>query len=77
VKKKMHRYTATKSTSTPPVGMPGLDGHVSEPEAPLTSRPPPGNVAVDPDAPMYGNVTGCCSKPVMGYGKSSKKGMKY
>lgn len=70
------RHTATKATSTPPIGMPDIAGHVYEPEAPMTSRPPAGHVAVNPDAPMHGNISGCCSKPVA-MPKGGKKGMDY
>ena len=76
--KKMKRRTAVKATDTPPVGMPNIAGHVYEPESPHKgdSQPLSKNVAINPDAKMYGNVSGCCSKPVA-TGKSGSKGMDY
>lgn len=76
--KSYKRHTATKATSTPPIGMPDIAGHVYEPEAPWGSRRPPGNVAINPDAPMHGNVVGTFSKPVCGSKMSKgKKRMDY
>jgi hypothetical protein len=53
-----------KGTGSPPKGMPDLAGiNVSGKQA-NRSKP------VNYDAPHYGNVSGCCSKPVnMGRGK--------
>lgn len=66
------RHTATKATSTPPIGMPGLSGHVYDSDVPKVSGPGPGNVSINPDAKMPGNVTGSFSKPV--YGSKMSKG---
>ena len=80
MKKKMtyKRHTATKATSTPPIGMPGIGGHVYDADVPKVSGPKPGNVSINPDAPMPGNVTGTFSKPVYGAKMSKgKKGMDY
>lgn len=72
------RHTATKATSTPPIGMPDIAGHVYESDVPMVGRPPTGNVSINPDAKMYGNVQGPLSKPVYGSKMSKgKKGMDY
>ena len=76
-KMKSHkRHTATKATSTPPIGMPGLSGHVYDPDVPNVIRPSPGNISINPDAKMPGNVTGPFSKPVYGSKMSKSKGKK-
>ena len=58
------RPQIVKGTGTPPTGMPDLEGIKDTGKGQGRSTP------VNADAGHYGNVSGCCSKPVkMGKGK--------